>query len=218
MSVIAEVRVPSADFELGRILTVDGNTSIELESLVPIGDATVPLFWVHNASRESFLENVQRHPAVDDTSAVDVFKDRTLFTLDWNADQDHLFNGVHDHDGQLLSAVGTPDAWEFEFRFPAHERLSAFTDHCNHAQITLEMLRVYNPTEPDTAPWYGVTDPQREAMELAVEMGYYDIPRGCTTNELGAELGISDQAVTERLRRAIVTLASHTLIPENSEE
>ncbi|WP_249361517.1 helix-turn-helix domain-containing protein [Haloterrigena sp. H1] len=35
-------------------------------------------------------------------------------------------------------------------------------------------------------------------------MGYYDIPRGCTTAELADELGISDQAVTERLRRAIV--------------
>lgn len=217
MSVIAELRVPSGDFELGRILTVDGNTSIELESLVPTGGATVPLFWVHNASRDSFLANVQRHPAVDDTSEVDVFEDRTLFTLDWNADQDHLFNGVHEHDGQLLSAVGTPDAREFELRFPAHETLSAFTDHCKDAQIELEMLRVYNPTEPDAGPWYGVTDPQREAMELAVQMGYYDIPRGCTTNELAAELGISDQAVTERLRRAIVTLASHTLIPEDSE-
>lgn len=42
-------------------------------------------------------------------------------------------------------------------------------------------------------------------------MGYYDIPRGCTTKELADELGISDQAVTERLRRAIGSLVRHTL-------
>ncbi|GAB3704987.1 helix-turn-helix domain-containing protein [Halorubrum pallidum] len=42
-------------------------------------------------------------------------------------------------------------------------------------------------------------------------MGYYEIPRGCTTKELADELEISDQAVTERLRRAIVALVTYTL-------
>lgn len=45
MSVIEEFRVQTADFELGRIFRVDGTSSIELESLVPVGEATVPLFW-----------------------------------------------------------------------------------------------------------------------------------------------------------------------------
>lgn len=44
MSVIAEFRVPTADFELGRVLRVDGTSSIEPDSLVPVGEATVPLF------------------------------------------------------------------------------------------------------------------------------------------------------------------------------
>jgi predicted DNA binding protein len=48
---------------------------------------------------------------------------------------------------------------------------------------------------------------------LTVLKGYYDIPRGCTTNELADDLGISDHAVTERLRRAIVMLVTYTLHP-----
>jgi len=43
-------------------------------------------------------------------------------------------------------------------------------------------------------------------------MGYYDIPRGCTTAELADELGISDQATTERLRRAIGAFTRHALL------
>jgi len=39
---------------------------------------------------------------------------------------------------------------------------------------------------------------QREAPVLAVESGYDDIPRTCTTVELGEKLGVSDRAVTER--------------------
>ena len=213
MSVIAEFRVPSADFELGRILSVDGMSSIELESLVPIDEASVPLFWVYNATRDSFVETVQRHPSVNDATEVDVFEDRTLFTLDWDANQDHVFRGISENGGQLLSAVGTPEAWDFELRFPSHDALSEFTTHCEDAQVSLEVTRVYNPTKPDAGPWYGLTEPQREALRLAVQRGYYDIPRDCTTKDIADELGISDQAVTERLRRAIVALVTYTLVP-----
>ncbi|WP_226482052.1 helix-turn-helix domain-containing protein [Natrinema amylolyticum] len=216
MSVIAEFRIPSADFELGRILDVEGITSIELENLVPIGEATVPLFWIHNSTRDSFLESVQRHPAVTSAAEVDVFDDRTLVTLDWDANHDHLFEGISESGGQLLSAVGTPETWEFELRFPDHDALSEFKTHCEDAQISLEVRRVYNPTKPDAGPWYGLTELQREAIMLAVQMGYYDIPRDCTTKELADELGISDQAVTERLRRAIASLVTYTLVHSES--
>jgi predicted DNA binding protein len=217
MSVIAEFQVQSAAFELGRILSVEEVSSIELESLVPTGEMTVPLFWIHNSTRDSFVENVRQHPAVNNTSAVDSFEDRTLFTLDWDTNQDHLFRGMENYDGQLLSAIGRPDTWQFELRFPDHEALSNFTTHCQSESVSLEATRVYNPTNPDAGPWYGLSEPQREAMILAVESGYYDIPRGCTTQELADKLGISDQAVTERLRRAIVALVTHTLVPAESE-
>lgn len=218
MSVIVEFRIPSSDFELGRILSVEGLSSVELESLVPVSDATVPLFWIHNSTRESFTESVQQHPAVNTASEIDVFDDRTLFTLDWDAARDHVFRGIGENGGQLLSAVGTSDAWEFELRFPDHGTLSEFTAHCEDTQISVEINRVYSPTESEAHPWYGLTKAQREAMVLAVEMGYYEIPRSCTTKELAEELGISDQAVTERLRRAIQTLATNTLIVPSSDE
>ncbi|WP_241662579.1 helix-turn-helix domain-containing protein [Halorubrum depositum] len=201
----------SGDFELGRILAVEGNSTVELETLVPLGGTTVPLFWIHNASRDSFVDGVQRHPTVDGATAVDVFEDRTLFTLDWDANRDDLIGAVRANGGQILDGVGTPATWTFEVRFPSHEALSAFSTDCEEAGIELAVTRVYNPSEPDVQPWYGVTEPQFEALTLAVRTGYYDIPRGCTTKELADELGISDQAVTERLRRAIAALVTYTL-------
>ncbi len=211
MSVIVEFRAPSSDFELGQILAVEGNSTVELETLVPLGGATVPLFWIHNSSRDSFVERVQRHSSVEQATRVDVFEDRTLFTLDWDANRDGLVDAVQANEGQMLSAVGSASSWRFEVRFPTHESLSAFSTACEDAGIDLEVTRVYNPSDPDVQPWYGLTEPQLEALTLAIEMGYYDIPRGCTTKELADELGISDQAVTERLRRATVALVTYTL-------
>jgi predicted DNA binding protein len=212
MSIIVEFQVPSAAFELGRILDIEDISVIELESLVPVGESTVPLFWIHDSTRDSFVSSVQEHPAVNDTSTVDQFDDRVLFTLDWDADRDHIFAGIGQHDGQLLSAVGTPRCWEFEIRFRSHDDLSAFMDHCEDADIAVDITRMYHPTEGGTGPWYGLTDRQRETLILAVEAGYYDIPRGCTTKDLADQIGISDQAVTERLRRAIASLTTSALI------
>lgn len=211
MSVIAEFRVPSTGFELGHILTIDGDTTIELERLVPIGKATVPLFWIHTSSPDSFIEKVQRHESVNETSVLDSFEDRTLFTLDWDVGQDRLLSAIDANGGHLLNAIGTPDAWELELRFPSHDALGEFTTQCEQANIRMDMTRIFNPTPPESGPWYGLTEPQREAMILAVRMGYYDIPRGCTTKEIAEKIGISDQAVTERLRRAIVSLVQNTL-------
>ena len=217
MSVITEIRIPPDDFELGQILGLEEASAIELETLVPTGDVTVPLFWVYEPVGNGFLDAVERYPTVNSVTEVDVYEDRTLFRLDWDASQDHLFQCILDNDGQILSATGAPEGWNFEIRFSHREALSQCQTCCEAAHISLEMLRVYNPTDPDAGPWYGLSPPQREALTLAVRMGYYDIPRGCTTTELADELGISDQAVTERLRRAIGAFGRHALLALESE-
>ncbi len=219
MSVITELRIPSDDFELGQILSLDEASAIELETLVPSGEATVPLFWVYDPVKNDFLETVERYPTVNSVTKVDVFDDRTLFRLDWDASQDHLFQCILNHEGQILSATGSPQGWNFEIRFSDRETLSQCQSCCEDAHISLKVTRIYNPTDPEAGPWYGLSEPQREALTLAVQMGYYDIPRGCTTAELADELGISDQAVTERLRRAIGEFGRHALLtPEPAAE
>ena len=219
MSVITEVRIPSKDFELGQILSLEDGSAIELETLVPNGDATVPLFWVYEPVGNGFLDTVERYPTVNSVTQVDVFDDRTLFRLDWDASQDHLFQCISEHDGHMLSATGSPEGWNFEIRFSDREALSECQDCCEDAHISLQITRIYKPTDPEAGPWYGMSEPQREALTLAVRMGYYDIPRGCTTAELADELGISDQAVTERLRRAIGEFGRHALpTPEPAAE
>ena len=211
MSVIVEFRVAADDFELGRVLTADRNAAVELEAIVPMGETTVPLWWQRDPASESFIETLRAHSSVADAAQVDVVDGRTVFTLDCTSD-DELFGAISDHEGDVLSVVGTPKTWAFELEFPSHRSLTAFTSDCADRGLKLETTRVYTPTEPAVGPDFGLTGPQREAIILAVNWGYYNIPRGCTTQELADELGISDQAVTERLRRAIGSLVSNTLM------
>ncbi len=51
-----------------------------------------------------------------------------------------------------------------------------------------------------------ITEKQREAVELAVELGYYDRPRGTDLAELADRLDVSRSAVSQRLNAVESTL------------
>lgn len=215
MSVIVEMQVAATAFELGRIMDVPRGARIEMETVVPAGDRAVPLFWAFDIDADPFESRLRDHPGVNDVTRVDLFEDRALYALDWRVGLDHLFAAILEADGTIMAATGHADRWQFEIRFESHDHLSLFKDALDDAAVPFEVVRVFNPTLPDAGPWYGLTPTQRESLVLAVELGYYDIPRASTTLELAEELGVSDQAVTERLRRAIVNLVSNTLLVDD---
>lgn len=215
MSVIAHLRIPASSFELGRILPLQSGVSIELENLIPLGEKAVPFFFVENAVRDDFQERIESHPSVKSIQLVNEHENKSLYSFDWNVSRDVFFQGILGAEAYILSAKGVGDTWAFELRLPDHERLSEFQEYCQNAHIDLEVDRVYNPTQPEAGMWYGLTEPQRNTLVRAVQGGYYSIPRQMSTKDLAEEIGISDQAVTERLRRAIVTLVENSLMAEH---
>lgn len=218
MSVIAHLRIPSDSFELGRIMSMDVDTTVELESMVPLGEKAIPLFSVFDHGSDAFEKRVRDHPSVDRLEVMSEHNGEIVYALDWNVGRDVFFEGIRKTHAHLLTAKGTTEAWEFELRFPNHDELSAFQEYCSNAHITLEVGRIYNPSRPGSGPWYGLTIAQRDTLVRAVEGGYYSIPRQMSTDDLADEFSVSDQAITERLRRAIIALVENTLIAQIEEE
>ncbi|SFR66431.1 helix-turn-helix domain-containing protein [Halogeometricum limi] len=71
--------------------------------------------------------------------------------------------------------------------------------------VGVSLQRVYPLRTDDDEPVgraYELTPRQEESVRVAVEMGYFDLPRPVTSEEVAAELGISKTAFLERLRRA----------------
>lgn len=211
MSVIAELSIPAHEFELGRVLEVESGGTVTLEEVVSLEGTAVPFFAVRNGARDAFEENVRDHPSVEDVRLVSDRDGVARYALRWHPERDPVFEGVREAGAELLSATGSAGSWTLELRFPDHEALSAFREHCDGANVSLDVECVYGPTRPECGPRLGLTRPQRDTLVRAVEAGYYDIPRRVSTRELGDEFGVSDQAVTERLRRAIDGLVENTL-------
>lgn len=218
MSVIAELSLPATEFQLGRILSTEGDTTITLETMVPMGGRSVPFFRLHGSAEDDFERRVRDHPSVSDLQIVNRHGDEVLCSLDWKMDEDGFLAITLEQGGHLLDATGDAEDWSFQIRFPTHGSFSEFQESCFEADIPLDVQKIYNPTKPDAGPWYGLTNSQRDTLNYAVEMGYYSLPRRISTQDIASEFDVSDQAVTERLRRAIQTLVENSLLLTSEDE
>lgn len=220
MVVIIRFGVQPREFDLGRILRMEGAMTIDLETYVPSGDRSGLFFSISSESetdRTAFVDRVKRHPSVSDLETIEVFERRTLIAMDWDIRSDYLFQSIRACGGRILSVTGTVDEWEFVIRFPAYDGMERFREYCEAHGIAFTVLRIYHLRESRTEAsqrLFGLTDAQREALVLAVRRGYFDIPRQCSTRDLAKELGVSDQAVSERLRRGVANFVRHTFVDE----
>jgi len=212
MSVVVEFGLGSSEFELGRILELEAGEELQLEAVVPTGERAIPSFWTEGVDGDAFERRVREHDSVESLAAVQTLDERCLYALEWDRRADRVIGGIAAEGGQLLQATGDAGGWTFQVRHPTRNALSAYQSQLRDDGLDPSIRRVYTPDEPDGTAGYGLTDCQRETLTLAVERGYYEIPRSASTVDLGAELDVSDQAVTERLRRGTDTLVSNTLL------
>lgn len=97
----------------------------------------------------------------------------------------------------------TPSGWVQKRWFADRDE---FTEYCefwreNGDSFSLNRLSE-SPANDEKNPATRMTDPQREAVLTAYEMGYFDIPRATNLTDIATELGISAPSLSERLRRA----------------
>jgi len=213
MGVIVELQIPAHQFEFGRRFPTRAGVATDIERVNAKGDDSDPIFSFSEPADDRFRGG---EPFADADGYrlefVDVLDDRELCIVSWEPEADPFFRLLDEYGGSVRRGTGTADTWTFEAEFPSHDAFSTFRSGCGDLDATVEIQRVYSPTSAGTGAWYGLTPRQRRTLELAVERGYYDISRRCTTIELADDLGISDQAVTERLRRGIVTFVTNALL------
>jgi predicted DNA binding protein len=212
VSIIVEVTIPTTDFPLGHALQpADEDTRFELGRMIPTSDRIIPFLFVENTDTEALEARLADDDTISDVALVDDFGGQALFRLEWPTGTDGFVHAINDHEAAILEGIGTSERWEFQLRFPESADIGAFSADCESTGIDLDLKRLYQPDEPPVES-AGLTPTQRETLLTALETGYFAIPRRITGEELAAELGISDQAVSERLRRAQTAVFSALLL------
>ncbi|WP_049935460.1 helix-turn-helix domain-containing protein [Haloplanus natans] len=89
------------------------------------------------------------------------------------------------------------------------EQLSqVYHDISDDHRVTVEAKREISSITPDIpilmldSALPSLSDGQKRALSLAVEEGYYEIPREATTGDIAAEMDVSRRTFEEHLRRA----------------
>lgn len=101
---------------------------------------------------------------------------------------------------------------------PNREALTGFHTAIREDGYEFSLHQATSDIESGLSGEPALSKPQREALVLAYERGYYDQPREVSLAEIGEELGISESAVSGRLLRGISTLLEESLPVDGHDE
>jgi predicted DNA binding protein len=174
---------------------------------------TQMLFWVEGDSFDAVESAIAEATMVENPTVFAQLDDRRLYRVDFN-DEGSSVNlmGEFMQVGAVLEAArGDDEGWHCRIRFPTREAYHHVYDFCTSHDITVHIDRVWERRAGEPGDGLSMTDAQRETLMAAVESGYLDIPRGCSLEELGEQLGISRSATSERFRRGVKNLVLESL-------
>lgn len=212
MSVQAAVSVPARDFLLGETLNDGADVQLRVNVVIPTGEAAIPYLWVSNIPPDQVERTLSSDPDVRVVDVVERNGDIALAKVRWRSVSAQLLELLVESNAILAEALGNEGSWSLSLRFPDQEELAEFYQRCTDRGITMTVESV------DTNSWDGgrstlpLTDLQKEALRTAFETGYFEVPRDGTLVDLADELGVSDSAVSQRLRRGIASLVESTVV------
>ncbi|MFD1564360.1 bacterio-opsin activator domain-containing protein [Haloarchaeobius amylolyticus] len=211
MATEATFTVPSDQFPLGTVFKQLPDVTVELERIIPAQDIVIPYFWVRGTVADDIEDAFTGHPGVADIRLVDSVADEYLLRVEWALEYSGVLSTLVETDIPLIKASGTNQQWTFEVRSDARSDLATFQQRCRDREIPITLTEIHALTPVETATEEALTDTQQEALVLAYQRGYFESPREVTMEEIGNELGISQQAVASRLRRGIKHILGSTL-------
>lgn len=215
MTLFAEFFVPVTSYPLGERLEDFPDVSVVVERTVPTDDPT-HYVWVAGEDRERFVTALGEDGRLDSLTEIDDTGDRTLLRVEWADLEAPVFGLLEDAGASVVGVHGTREGWTLQTRFPEEDALTAFYEACGDQSIPVELRQIYEPNGLTGGDEYGMTGMQVETLVTAFEDGYFEVPRQVTLTDLAEELGISEQAVSERLRRGLASLLTATAFDDTT--
>lgn len=216
MSVLIDVSVSASDFLFRDVLTNHPTCTVQLEPSVSTGNPIVSYVWTTKMPPDRLEGLFSSEPGVERAEIVDTTDERLLVRLTWDGDGDvnALLTTFRELPVTVWEAIGSGEGWYFTLRFLTADAVSRFYRECRNDDIAVNPLRIQQnaPRMAGGKSKYGLTPLQRKTLVQAHESGYFKIPRETTLTKLAERYAVSDNALSERLRRGIDALVGNTLV------
>lgn len=187
------------------------STRVDVEEMntTPGGEHLL-LVWVESEDYDGFETAMADDPTVAASRCLMTFSDRRLYQVEHVGQGRTCIQRVH---GSLVErgamterCIGTYEGWTVRIVFPDYDALRHFRAVCEDCDVGVTLLEKYEQADGSPLHTFGLSEKQRTILLLAAESGYFEVPRGTDLSSIADELGISHQAASERLRRAIAIL------------
>ena len=207
MATVAVLHVPAEDLYLAPTLDRLPDLTCEIERAVAQDSLS---HWFEGPTRSQLETALEADRTVEEFEHAMSESEKHLYTLEPRANVADLHTLVVDHGGTLLKASSAGHTWTVQLRFENHEAVRDLYEELLDQGLSVEISKLQCLAD-HTHESLELTAEQYEALETAIKLGYFAIPREATLEEVAAELDISHQALSERLRRAYRTLVTATL-------
>ncbi|MFB6155947.1 MAG: helix-turn-helix domain-containing protein [Haloferacaceae archaeon] len=215
MSTIAQVRIPVDEFALKQTLPRVPDVTVEVTRLVAHETPHfMPFLWAIGDDLGGFEEALDQDETVDNVERLTEFEGERFYRMDWTSAIDLLTHTLIHDDAAILNARGHADAWHLRLLFQDRDSFGSTRQYCEEQGLQFDIEQVYRLTRNNqrTHGLFGLTEQQYTCLINALEEGYYEVPRETSARALADELGVSHQAVSERLRRGHRNLISNALV------
>ncbi|MFD1511834.1 helix-turn-helix domain-containing protein [Halomarina rubra] len=206
MSLIAAHRVQSPALAMADTLAAsDVSVSLERARQTTAGQSRLH-FWANGVDLDGFERRLQSDGTVsgvvrlDDDGAGDRLYSAQVET------RATLTAASEESDATWLTLQYDDDWWHTESRFPDQDALDSYRTWLTERDAAVHLDNVYVEDDDDEGP--NLTRRQRETVVLALEKGYFEVPRKATLADLAVEFDVSEQAISQRLRRAYSRLVA----------
>jgi predicted DNA binding protein len=211
MSVISEFAVPADAFALGQTFEEAPDVTIEIERLATHSrEWVMPFLWATGDDLDAFESAMDGDPTVSDVQTIDKTSGVGLYNVQWSEDVMELIDMIVDQNGIVIEGEASQGTWYLKLRFLDRQLLEEFQTYFDEHSHSFDLLRLHEETEPKQRE-FDLTPAQREVLLVALETGYFEVPRATKITELAERLGISSNAASQRLRRATTSLVEATL-------
>ena len=204
----------SADeFALARTLSSVSGLWLTCERVAASGDEVVtPLirFRFREADFGALETALADDPTVDDFEVLAHGSGEALCRVHWSSRVHLLVRMLTATDALVLSGSASQKRWTFGLLFPTRDALSQLDEFCTEHNLSLDVSCV-ETWGGDSLDPVGMTEEQHEALTTAYELGYFKVPREIVLDDVASEIGISHQALSERLRRGHDALIKRVL-------
>lgn len=214
MSLIAELRLSDSPLVLVPSLSAAPGMSIEREwSIADQRSDPVLFVWAWGGDFEQFEAAIPDDPTIREFERIDDEGDRRLYRV--VVDRSIITNPDpidRATDASRLSMETTAEGAVLEVRLPDREALRTYIEMLRENGFTVDLLRAYSAGQKDER--YGLSAKQAEALREARSAGYFRVPRETDLETLSDRLGVSEQAVSERIRRGLDSVLAETVASE----